>query len=118
MIWSCAYFPWWSAVQEARKSRQLPSQIASRLRDNGELLVLCRPRRRGSRPEEQSHCHEGIEPRDVGVKPVGEHALEADEERRRKGDQLQRRAPSREYREHDRPNEEQPLERLLDEVQV
>src|SRR5207244_1182704 len=75
--------------------------------------------RLGSRTRGQDgEGDEGEEPGDVGVEPVGEDDLEADQERAGLRGELQRVLAARPERGRERAEDEERLQRPLDEVEV
>src|SRR6186713_1446270 len=67
---------------------------------------------------EQCEGDEGEEPRDIEIKPVRQHKLEADQDRGGERGELEDRLLPRHERGQDRAGDDEHLHHLLDDVQV
>src|SRR2546423_11440780 len=80
------------------------------------LGLLCPLRRRGDR-NEQRERRKREEPGHVEVEPVRQHELEAEDDRRCERRELERRLAAGDEGDGDRAEQEQRLERALDELE-
>src|SRR6266545_5327065 len=114
MIRSCVKKPRWRTPQATRKSATATSVAAkanagSAGGDELSGLTITLDLRLGAPPSaggEDDEDDEGEEPRNVGVEPVRDRKLEADEQRRGQRSQLERRLPPREEVADDRTERE------------
>src|SRR6185436_16842070 len=101
-----SYVPVCRTPHEARKSAAAATAASS---VNRRGLVTSVEHREGD---------EGEEPRDVEIEPVGQHELEADQDGRGEGGELQDRLPPRHERDEHGASDEEHLQHLLDEMEV
>ena len=95
-----------------------PAATSSRARAHRGLGRPSPSRGRGS-PASTAYAAKREEPREVEVEPVGQDELEADQQRARQRGELERRLPPRAgTATATRAGDEQPLEHLLEPVQV
>src|SRR6478609_5075824 len=125
MIRSCVKNPRWSTPQPTRNSAHATS-VAAKAKPvsagRNELAVSVVMRRRSLYAPAAGNKHdegdEGEEPRDVEVEPVRQRELEADQDGRGQGGQLERRLAPRDEVAGDRARDEQRDRDLLKRAEV
>src|SRR5689334_16257201 len=111
---------WWSAAHDAMKIASAAAALMNRNGLRRKALVGGRYRHRflTHARRERRVGDEREEPRDVGVDPVRQDELEAEQQHAGERRKLKRSLVPRQEREHERSDDEQPLEETLQQVQV